>query len=165
MNHNPNARFPIPRGFFPSAVDSYVENGRLVSEHRDWHPFSSQTFVMYLGEHKAELLKLLNRRGRSYMVEAISKAEFASSVGGELEYKTAFTEQGWYADAARSFFGVIGQNGRAGKWTAFVLARNEFFEFEAVASLTDLDLREAARLSVMTKIIKMTESPKRIFWD
>ena len=82
---------------------------------------------MHLGEQKSELLKLLNRRGRSYTVEAISKAEFTSSVGGEMDYKSEFTEQGWYADVARSFYGVIGQNGPSGKWTAFVLSAERNF--------------------------------------
>ncbi len=44
MFHNPNAVFPVPEELFPSVAHHHFENGHIVSQLPDFHPYSSWTF-------------------------------------------------------------------------------------------------------------------------
>ena len=51
--HNPNAKHPIPIGFFPNACHSYIENGVFFADAPVFHPFVSITNVIELTRKKS----------------------------------------------------------------------------------------------------------------
>lgn len=41
--HNPHALFPVPRGYFVDAAETYIEDGQVKSDIHRFHPYMSQT--------------------------------------------------------------------------------------------------------------------------
>jgi len=159
--HNPLALRPIPIGFFPDTVDCYVQDGMVVSDHRAWHPFSSTTQISHLGAAKAELKNLCPH---DFLVIAISKVEFDSMFGAVRPLSgMMFKEDGWYTNSSRAFLGVIYKDATDGDWGCMVLARNEYFGFEPIATNSSILSREEAVIGVQHKIAELLRSAQRIF--
>lgn len=46
MFHNPNAKYPVPVELFPSIAHHYFDNGQIISNLPDFHPYTSTTINM-----------------------------------------------------------------------------------------------------------------------
>lgn len=46
MFHNPNARYPVPRDLFPSIAHHRFENGQIISQLPEFHPYGSFTWII-----------------------------------------------------------------------------------------------------------------------
>lgn len=157
--HNPNALIPLPRGYFPDAVECYMENNQFIAEHYSWHPLSSKTMIMHFPEKPP-----YHPRIPSIMVHAIPKQEFQMIYGYEiLDTNPILTEEGWFADSSESFLGVICKDKIDGDWAYVVLARDEFSNFRAIENEVSLPNRDEARMKLQVSIAKLLNSEKRIF--
>jgi hypothetical protein len=162
--HNPKSLHPIPRGVFPDAVEFYVEADQLVSEHRGWHPYASNTLNVFLGETKQQLRDCTPYRRTNMTIAAISKSDFHTTWGRSLTTPFAFGEEhGWFQDGTGGFLGVIIRDLSDRDWGFVVLGRDEHFEFRAIAVESSIPSRDEARLAVQLKIASLLQSPQRIF--
>ena len=112
VNHNPNALFPLPRGYFPEALEGYIEDGEYRAEPPYWHPFSSRTQMLHFANPQ-------NRPPRVPRVHvgAITKRDFERSCGFAVDDSNPFlTEDGWFMDETESFLGVVVQHNADQDW-------------------------------------------------
>ena len=161
--HNPNALRPIPKDFFAEAAQSSIKDGQLVTEAARWHPFSSKTLIVQLGEVKAKLAEL-PQRTRRQAIAAISQREFQGLFGFALADNHPLTEEnGWFVDDTESFLGVVTRDKVDNDWGYAVLARDQFFQFRAIHWEIDLSSRDQARAKMQTEMVRLLSLPQRIF--
>lgn len=43
--HNPHAKIPLPKNYFPGLTESYIENNEVVTDVRGFHPYTSMSYV------------------------------------------------------------------------------------------------------------------------
>jgi len=128
--HNPRALHPIPDGFFPSAIDTRLEDGRIASIHRSWHPFASKTLVAH-APHKRELAKLMPPLPPAPMeTMSLSKQDFHQLVAVSPIAALAVREEAWLADETGSFLAVVVVDRHDGDWGYYLLARINTSTFE-----------------------------------
>jgi hypothetical protein len=161
--HNPRCLHPIPRDFFVDASQGYLEGGRLKFEHPGWHPFSSKTMIVYLGDLKKQMSEKLPRRPRM-AVGAISRDDFRAACGVVTDPShPIFDEQGWFADETESFFGVVIPDKVDDDWGYVVLARDKLSQVRAIETEVSMKTRDEARMKLQVKIVQLLSSAQRIF--
>jgi hypothetical protein len=99
---NPACLHPLPPDFFVGAVQGYLKDGVYLSDHLAWHPFSSKTVILHLGEAKKKM-RALRQKGR-ILIGAITRDDFVSACGYDRPNPFA-QEQGWFSDETDSFGG------------------------------------------------------------
>ena len=153
---------PLSKEFFDGAVQAYVEDGVHVSEHTYWHPISSKTHTVHLGDIKSRLpLQLLSQS--TIEVRAIGKADFQSTVGNPDVANPLFDEHGWFADSTDSFMGVLILDKADKDWGYVILARDPHFAFRAIETAASFASRIEARQRLQFRIGQLVQDPKRIF--
>ena len=161
--HNPRCRHPLPRDYFVDAVQAYTEEGKLVTEHRSWHPYSSKTLTLHFGGVKKKLAEHLPKRTPLVGVSPIPRDEFRR-VRGDAGYGVPFGEEhGWFSDVSGSFLGVILHDAEDDDWSYVVLARDQYFQFRAIKVESGMPFRDIARKALQLKIAEFLSSPQRIF--
>jgi len=157
--HNPNAKNPLPLGYFPDAVEGFMRDGKFHAEFAGWHPISSMSLVGYHEGGHADAYK-----EPFVLVEAIPKEQFEYLFGYRtLETNPILTEQGWFADHTGSFLGVLTQDKIDHDWGFVVLGRNSEFEFNAIELELEFATRDEARIQMQSKISSLLNKGKRIF--
>jgi hypothetical protein len=160
---NPKSLHPVPRDFFIEASQGYLEDGRLKFEHPGWHPFSSKTMIVHLGDVKREMLKRIPQHSRA-AIGAISRDEFRAACGivtGPAH--PIFDEEGWFADETESFFGVVVRDKVDDDWGYVVLARDKLFRLRAIETEVSMKTRDEARMRLQVRIMQLVSAPRRIF--
>lgn len=161
--HNPRCLHPVSHEFFGDAVQSHLEEGRLRFAHRAWHPFSSKTTTVHLGDLKKEMAKRLPRHPR-IAVHAIKRDEFRAVTGFVTEPShPIIEEQGWFGDESESFLGVVTRDKVDDDWGYVVLARDKEFTFRAIETEVSLKTRDEARMKLQLHIARLLSSAQRIF--
>lgn len=159
VHHNPNALYPVPRGYFPDALEGYVENGLYQTEVTYWHPFSSRTRIVHFTNRESRPPKV----PRVY-VSAIAKSEFEDMCGFSLQGSNPYlTEEGWFMDETESFLGVVVQHKADQDWGYVILARDEHFRFRAICEAASKSSRLIARREMQFAISDLVAGPQRIF--
>ena len=165
--HNPRCLYPIPHDYFSDAVQACVENEKYTTDHSQslWHPISSQTNVLHMGEIKEKLSSFLARRSRC-AITSIPKMAFQQMCGFAVDNKNPFgQEHGWFADESGSFLGVIVHDKIDGDWACVVLARDQYFQFRPVFCESSLSGRSCAVETLQHKMLEMLLEPRRIYVD
>ena len=159
VNHNPNALFPLPRGYFPEALEAYIEDGEYRAEYSYWHPFSSRTRVMHFADPKSRP----PRAPRVY-VFAITRSEFEEMCGFAVhDSNPPFTEEGWFIDETESFLGMVVQYKADQDWGYVILARDEHFQFCVIQTAASKLSRLIARRELQFAISNLVAGAQRIF--
>lgn len=161
--HNPKCLHSIPRGYFPDAVDLYLENGILAASVPGWHTISSKTLIMHLDEKLIKLKKTLPFSKNRWSISAISAQEFREISGTPSPPEILGQEHGWFCDDAGGFFGVILQDHIDSDWGYAILARGENFAFHAIDLSFGFVSRDRAIIALHFKLLERLLSPKRIF--
>ena len=159
VNHNPSALFPLPRGYFPEALEGYIEDGEYKADLPYWHPFSSRTRILHFANPK-------NRPPRAARVHvgAITKRDFERSCGFAVDDSNPFlTEDGWFMDETESFLGVVVQHKADQDWGYAILARDEQFQFRAIETAASKLSRLIARRELQFAISDLVAGAQRIF--
>lgn len=159
--HNPKCLYPLPLTFFPHAAQVVLEDGRPRMFTHGWHPFSSKTIILDLGEVKKKLAERLPRRVPRIGVGAITKAEFCEMCG--FPEPPLAVEDGWFADESHAFLGVVLHDRIDNDWGLVVLARDQFFQFRAIELDSSLSSRDVAREKLQQLIAKLLATPQRVF--
>ncbi len=162
VNHNPNARFPLPDGFFGPVVDSRLKGGRLVSDLKGWHPINSKTHVLHLGDAKSKIPEPLLLRP-SVAVHAINKREFEAIFGFTDDGHPLIETQGWFADMTESFLGTVIYDKQDKDWGFVVLARDPRFKFRAIKTESSIKSRRDAAQALQQEMLMLVLKPQRIF--
>lgn len=161
--HNPNCRHPLPLTFFPDAAQTMLDEQRrprtLTSV---WHPFTSKTIIIDMGETKKQLAELLPPRIPGFFVYAITKTEFRG-ISGFLEPTFVLQEDGWFTDDSTSFLGIVTHDNTDDDWGFIVMARDEFFQFHAIDFGVSIESRDIARETLQKRIARLLSLPQRIF--
>ena len=89
VHHNPNALFPLPRDFFPDALQAYIEDGQYKADIPDWHPFVSTTFILHSEETKSWSIQ-----GPRTLVMPITRSDFRNVFPYDTDEFGITTEQG-----------------------------------------------------------------------
>lgn len=161
--HNPSCLHPLPRQYFVDAVQAYTEGGKLVTEHRSWHPYASTTVTVHFGGAKKEWAARFPKRKPLVTVSPITRDEFRQMCGN-VGYGVPFgQEHGWFADVTESFLGVIIHDVEDDDWAYVILARDPFFQFRAIEAESCIPCRDTARMALQLKIAELLSSPQRIF--
>lgn len=162
--HNPDCKHPVPRNFFPNAVQGYIdESSRFIAEHADWHPISSKTLSLYVGPELATMRGMPGMQS-NVAVGAISKQDFTKSCPFRLEDSNPIgEEQGWYADETGSFVGAVFLDKSDQDWGFVVLGRDQYFDFRCIEVESSIATRDQARIELQFTIAKLLSSPQRIF--
>lgn len=160
--HNPRARLPLPRDFFGGAVQAYIENGVHVSEHREWHPITSTTAVISLGELKKKLPEPYITRP-AIAIGAMGKQEFQGIIGVSHDDNPIFAEHGWFADESGSFLGVLTYDQKDEDWGYVILARDPHFAFRAIDQTMSHASRIEAREAMHVRMAELLLQPQRLF--
>ena len=161
--HNPNCLYPIPRGYFPYAVDLYLENDIMAADVSGRHTISSKTLIMHLDRKTMELKNYLPFGGNRWTIEAISPQEFRALSGSECPPVSVGQEHGWFADEARGFLGIVVQDHTDRDWGYLVLARDENYHFRAIDVVFSFPSRDRAIIALHVKLLERLASPRRIF--
>ncbi len=159
VNHNPNALYPLPRDFFPEAVQGYIEGGEYKSEHPDWHPIMSTTRILHF-------VRPDNRPPRSprVCISAISKSDFQHFCRFTVDESTSIvTEDGWFSDETESFLGVVLRHKNDNDWGYVILARDEHFQFRAIETAASISARDIARGELQLAMAKLAVGGQRMF--
>lgn len=159
--HNPRAKHPLEMDFFPDAVHTFFEEGRVRDMIPDWHVFSSKTVTFDLGEIKARLREVLPPEIPRCAVGGITKEEFYNWTG--FEPPESYSEDGWFCDEAIGFLGVVLRDNRDGKFGFSIWARDEFFDFFECESRTQLRTRFEAVRTLQQRIARLLTTPQRVF--
>jgi hypothetical protein len=160
--HNPNCLHPIPKDFFVDAVQGYIEDGKFKINIPFWHPYSSKTIILYMGEAKKKIEEISPKRLQVF-VAAISKQEFQAACGFIVSSNPIGKEHGWYADYTGSFLGVVVNDIIDNDWVYVVLARDSYSQFRAIHTECGLGSRDEARIKLQLKIAELFSKPQRIF--
>jgi hypothetical protein len=161
--HNPTCLHPLPTDFFVHAVQGYIKDGVYRSDHLAWHPFSSKTMIVHLGDIKNKVPKALRQKGR-IMVGAITSDEFVAACGFTVPRSNPLgEEQGWFSDETGSFLGVVVRDKIDDDWGYVVLARDIEFRFRAIEAESSLASKDEARMTLQMSIAKLLSQPQRIF--
>lgn len=158
--HNPNALHPLPDAFFPCAVDTRLEDGRFVSLHRAWHPFSSKTII---GHDPHKVRRTMPLPMAPVEIGAITKDEFHNLVPVHPVAARLYLEEAWLADDTGSFLGVVVSNKDDGEWGYSVFARDERFQFWPIETNMSQSSREEAGRAAQHFIEKVLLLPQRVF--
>lgn len=159
--HNPRCLHPIPPALFPDAAQMYLDDDRVRTETRSWHPFTSHTLILEAGEAKM-LSRQLAGGAQQLAVEATSKQEFELVVG-RFHGPENLTEDGWFSDVSEGFRGVILQDRTDQSWEFVVFARDQYFDFRPIGSANSFAERSDAVRAMYEHIEKFAHSPQRIF--
>ena len=161
--HNPRCLHPIPAEFFADAVHGHLDGGRVRFDHHSWHPFSSKTMTIDLGELKREIAKRIPRY-RRFAVHAITRDEFRAVSGFVTDASyPVIDEQGWFGDESGGFLGVVTRDKVDDDWGYVMLARDKQFRFRAIETIVSLKTRDEARMKLQVHIARLLSSPQRIF--
>ena len=159
VNHNPNALFPLPRGYFPEALEAYIEDGEYKAGGPYWHPFSSRTSTIHFTSPEDR-----PPRVSRVFVGAISKSEFEGMCGFAVhDSNPSLTEEGWLIDETESFLGVVVQHKAVQDWGYVILARDENFQFRAIKTAASKSSRLIARRELQFAISGLVAGAQRIF--
>ncbi len=160
--HNPNALHPLPHDYFVGAVQMYLGNdGLLKTDMPPWHPFGSQTCTLHIGEYKAKLQKLYPS---GLLISSITKESFRFLIGMAVQDQNLILEEdGWFADDAGAFLGVLVRDKVDDDWGYFVLARDQYMTFRHIESGVSFPSRDEARQHLFSKMVKLLSHPRRIF--
>ena len=158
VHHNPNALFPLPKDFFPGAMQAYIEDGQYKSDIPDWHPFVSTTFIAHFEESKS-----WSMTGPRVYVTPITKSEFRNAFPFDTDVMGITTEEGWFIDESESFLGVVVKDKADQDWGYIILARDEHFIFRAIDTAHSRPTREIARMELQLAIAKLVMKGQRIF--
>lgn len=162
--HNPNCVRPLPKSFFAEAVQGSLEGDRIKMEVSNWHPFASCTIISLAGEIKKLSREVLLAARPRIAVGAISKREFVAMCGFDMRNDNSISEeQGWFADEAGVFLGVVFHDKVDDDWGWAVLARDQYFRFRAIDTAIDVTSRDRARREVQDKIAGLLGAPQRMF--
>jgi len=162
--HNPTCLRPIPKMFFVEAGHASLEDGRVKMEVPGWHPFSSKTLVLYIGESKKKLSEALPGRRLRFAVGAITKDDFQGICGFTVpESNPIGEEHGWFSDETNAFLGVVIRDKIDNDWGYVVLARDQHFRFRAIEMEASLLTRDRARMDLQEKMADLLAAPQRIF--
>ena len=159
VHHNPNALFPIPRGYFPEALEGYIEDGVYKTEIPYWYPFSSRTQIIQFADPE-------NRPHRVHRVHigAIPKSDFEEMCGFAVPETNPFlTQEGWFIDETESFLGVVVRHKVDQDWGYVILARDENFQFRAIEAAASRSSRLVARRELQFAVSALVAGAQRIF--
>ena len=157
--HNPIALNPLPRNFFPEAVQIYMEEGEVKADHPGWHPISSKTITKHFAkrEHRPH-------RFPRVFVAAIAKTDFQNIYGIAIDDDNPIiSEDGWFMDETESFLGVVVWDKADQDWGYVILARDEHFQFRAISTDSSKPLRDIARNELQLAMAKLLADSQRIF--
>ena len=160
---NPSAVHPLPQHFLGPVTYTAIEKDVPASEWFGWSPISTRTMLTPMPKELIEY-----RRGPYFagciMVQAISKAMFDAIVGFEFPMPMVnAVQEGWYADEARGFLGVLVHDLDDDDWNCIILARDEMGVFRAIDTLTSIGIRREAMLAIQDRIRYLALAPKRYF--
>ena len=159
VNHNPNALFPLPRGYFPEALEGYIEDGEYKTEVPYWHPFSSSTRIIQFANPPNRLPRVPRVH-----VAAITKSDFEGVCGFAVhDSNPLLTEEGCFMDETESFLGVVVQDKADQDWGYVILARDEHFQFRAIKAASSKTSRLIARRELQFAVSNLVAGAQRIF--
>lgn len=159
--HNPYARHPLHRDFFIDAVQGYIENEVLSFVYPDWHPFSSNTLILPMGEAKKKFRALQPKR---FAIAAITKEQFQAACGFAVPDSNHLVEEhGWFMDETGALLGVVIRDKIDGDWGYVVLGRDTQFCSRPVAMEASLHSRYKARAELQARMSRFLSHPQRIF--
>ena len=158
VHHNPNALYPLPKDFFPGAMQAYIEDGQYKAEIPDWHPFTSTTVDLHFETPKSTSMT----EPRVY-VTPITKSQFRNVFPFDIDVMGITTEEGWFTDETESFLGVVVKDKADQDWGYIILARDEHFIFRAIDTAHSMPTRETARIDLQSAIGKLVMQGQRIF--
>ena len=158
VHHNPHALFPLPRDYFPGAMQVYVEDGQCKSDIPEWHPFVSKTFIFHFEESKS-----WSMTGPRVFVTPITRNDFRGEFPFDTDDMGLTMEEGWFTDESESFLGVILEDKTDSDWGYVILARDEHFVFRAIDAAPSFPTREIARSELQLAIARLVMNGQRIF--
>ena len=159
INHNPNALFPLPKGYFPDALEAYIVDGEYKTDCPPWHPYSSRTHTLYFADPRSR-----PPRSHRVYVGAITKADFEAMCGFAVQNADPFlTQEGWFTDETESFLGVVVRHKVYRDWGYVVLARDEHFRFRAIKTDAYKPSRLIARRELQFAMSDLVAGAQRIF--
>lgn len=145
------------------AAEGYQEESAYKLALAGWHPISSTTKIVHLGELKRKSLAALQEKHR-LAISSISSERFMASCGfGVSDFNPLIEEQGWFADDTNSFFGMVLRDKVDENWGYMVLARDQAFRFQAIEFPMGFQSRGQARNELQLKIEELLTSPQRVF--
>lgn len=160
--HNPRATLPLPEAYFVDAVQCHQVDGKIVTEHLGWHPFSSRTMIHCWHGAKKELKKILPPFPPFTQVSPLPRDIVRDTLlKTGSAYQVNEHEQGWFADAALGFYGIVLKN--ESDWRFEIYARDEFFTFFKLYEEDVPKIRELAVERLQFVIADYLRSPQRIF--
>jgi hypothetical protein len=96
-------------------------------------------------------------------IGSITRDEFQAKIGFVLPQTAPIQEQGWFADMTNAFLGTIVLDKTDDDWGYIILARDQYFQFRAVAWGSSLPTRAEAHSALVRRMLEFRSSPQRIF--
>jgi hypothetical protein len=157
--HNPRALFPVPRGYFVNAAETYIEDGQMQVDVPRFHPYMSQTKFTKVDRSPFDTPQAAN-----LPIESLLKREFDALKPARHAAAAAIAvEKEWFADRERIILGVLLLDRTDKDWAYVVLGRDELGTFRWIDGESSITDRDQGRQRLMTTIQKILESGQRVF--
>jgi len=156
--HNPRALFPVPRGYFVDAAETYIEDGQVKSDVPRFHPYMSQTLQIRLKRgliDSPEACKL--------PIESILECEFNSQKPARHPATTTLAvEKEWFADRDRIILGALLLDRTDDDWVYVVLGRDEMGTFRWIDGESSIQGRDRARQRLLATMRRILKSGRKV---
>lgn len=161
---NPSAKRPLPEGYFGDVTYYALTEDRLSCKLNGWSAITSSTQAFYLNEAKSVVEPLY--LGTPGMINAITRQEFAVAVSCTHTDHPRFEEDGWFADYADGFYGVVIKLKASENWGYFILSRSIYAEMKTIKQgKPSFDFRKDAVHALQSEMLLLSIRPRRYFRD
>lgn len=150
--HNPKALYPIPRGYFKDAGESYLKDGQVKTDLPSFYPYMSMTLCTSFNlEDKPP-------------IESITKYEYYSFKPARNPAVDLISlEKEWWADKERILLGSVLLDTIDNDWVYVILGRDEKGTFRWIDGQVSIEDREEARKGLIQKMKEIIATGQRIF--
>ncbi len=158
--HNPNALFPVPKGYFVDAADSYLEDGQLKADVPHFHPVTSETVNLYHEDDDASLEQLYAR----HSIRRLLKKDFDELAPARPPALASIAiEKGWVADGGKTILGVLLYDRTDKDWNYVVLGRDQQGVFRWIGGTSSISTPMEGRQQLLVKINEILDTGQKIF--
>ena len=157
--HNPRTLFPVPRGYFVNAAETYIEDGQLKSDLPRFHPYMSQTIFIPVDRSPFDTPQAAN-----LPIESLLKCEFDALEPARHPATAAIAmEKEWFADRERIILGALLLDRTDEDWAYVVLGRDELGTFRWIDGESSIRNRDQGRQRLLTTMQRILGSGQKVF--
>ncbi|MCY9696438.1 hypothetical protein [Paenibacillus alginolyticus] len=138
--HNPNAKYPLPKDYFPDAAYHFIENDEIISFLPEFFVYNSKTITIDLSDESETT---------PVGVMRVTKSKINTLIPNRPEF---MPEKEWFIDSKTNNVGIIVFDIFDNSFNVLIYKNERNKKYEIANILTDLEDVESARTQVYENI-------------